>query len=146
MVVIKDEGSHFDAPIDKVWAYVQDEAAHGGAHVSTRNGKNEMLNENTVLRTMEVNMGGNWVKTKNRVTLLPPLGVAIEVLEGPMAGSKFVNYYTPKGHTTEVSVVGDFSAPGMPAAQIEPAARMMLEMMYAEDAPAIKKFASGGHH
>jgi hypothetical protein len=40
-----------------------------------------------------------------------PLGLVVEALEGPIAGSKFFNYYTPKGNKTGVTVIGDFKSP-----------------------------------
>ncbi|MCI4334826.1 MAG: hypothetical protein L3K04_04290, partial [Thermoplasmata archaeon] len=94
MVHIKDEGSQFDAPIDVVWKYLQSQE-HGGAHKSSRNHDMQVIDDHTVRVKMEQNMNGNWVKVENKITAVPPLAVLIEVTEGPMAGSKILNVYTP---------------------------------------------------
>ena len=51
------------------------------------------------------------MKNMIKVTSFYPLGVAIEILEGPMTGSKFFNYYIPNKNKTGVTVVGDFQSP-----------------------------------
>lgn len=142
MVHIKDEGSSFDAPIDVVWKFLQAETEHGQAHKSSRNSQMKPLTDNSFQLTMEHNVNGTWVKVANRITILPPLGMAVEVLEGPMAGSKYMSYYTPKGNKTEVTVVGEFTSKVVPPAQLEGAVRGFLQSMYDEDAPAIKAMAS----
>ncbi|HEV2317810.1 MAG TPA: hypothetical protein VGV89_09610 [Thermoplasmata archaeon] len=86
-------------------------------------------------------MNGNWVATKTRLTALSPVGIAMEMLEGPMAGSKWFNVYTPKGNKTEITVVGDFTSNSIPAAQLEHAVHGFLERVYNEDAAAIKALA-----
>lgn len=140
MVLIKDEGSHFDAPIETVWAYLQAEQ-HGETHRSTRNQEVKPLNDTSFELSMEQNMNGQWTKVKNRITILPPLGMTIEVLEGPMAGSKMMNVYTPKGNKTGIDVYGDFSSPAIPSGQLEPVVRGFLQQMFDEDSIALKELA-----
>lgn len=140
MVHIKDEGSHFDAPIETVWAYLQSPPDHGPSHKTTRNAERKPLSENSMLLSQEQNMNGQWVKTVSRITFFPPLAVVIDVVEGPMAGTKMVNVYTPKGDKTQIDVYGDFVSPMLPAHQLEGAARANLETVFNEDAPAIKAF------
>src|SRR5438309_7340762 len=113
MVFIKDEGSVFDAPIDVMWKYIQS-PAHGQAHRSIRNRQTQPAGENTQLASMERNVGGTWVKVVNRLTILPPLGIAFEALEGPFAGSKFVYIYTPLGAKTGIAVYGEYASPQIP--------------------------------
>src|ERR1700686_4795546 len=132
MVHIKDEGSHFDPPLDTVWKYVQDGERHNDTHKS-RNYQMKPLTENAMELSWEANMDGKWIKTKTRVTALPPLGLAIEVLEGPMDGSKFFNIYTAAGNKTGITVIGDFSSKTIPAPQLEPAVRGFLEQVFNED-------------
>lgn len=141
MVHIKDEGSHFDAPIETVWKYVQADD-HGPAHRSTRNQQMKPLTETSFILTQEQNMNGQWVKTANRITVFPPIGLSIEVLEGPMAGSKMINVYTPKGNKTGIDVYGEFMSKQIPPAQLEAAVRGNLETVFNEDSAAIKAFAS----
>jgi hypothetical protein len=140
MVHIKDEGSHFDAPIETVWAFLQSPPDHGASHKSVRNAERKQLSENSVLISQEQNMNGQWVKTANRITFHAPLAIVIDVVEGPMAGTKMVNVYTPKGGKTQIDVYGDFVSPVLPAAQLEAAARANLETVFNEDSAAIKEF------
>lgn len=142
MVQIKDEGSLFDAPIEVVWKFLQNDDGHGRAHKSSRNAEMKPLTENSFMLHYEQNQGGNWVKVANRITILPPLGLAIEITEGPMAGSKFFNYYTAKGAKTEVGVIGEFVGKGMSPAQVEGAVRGFLAGMYEEDNAALKSLSS----
>jgi hypothetical protein len=141
MVLIKDEGSHFDAPISTIWQYLDGEM-HGAAHVSTRNHQVKPVSENVMVLSMEQNMNGQWVKVANRITALPPLGIAIEVLEGPMAGTKMVNIYTPKGAKTGIDVYGEFVSAHLPAAQLEAAVRANLQQVFDEDSAGIKALSS----
>ena len=140
MVHIKDEGSYFDAPLDTVWKYVQDGERHNATHQS-RNYNMKPLGENVMELSWEANMNGNWQKVKTRTTVLAPLGLAIEMIEGPMAGSKFVNLYTPAGNRTGITVIGDFASKSIPAAQLEGAVRGFLDQVYTEDAAVIKGMA-----
>ena len=141
MVHIRDEGSVFDAPIEVVWKYLQAPEEHNQQHKS-RNFKSKPLGENAMELSWEANMGGNWAPMKTRITALPPVGVAIEMVEGPMAGSKFFNIYTPMGQKTGVTVIGEFMSKMIPPAQLEPSVRGFLDQVYNEDAPAIKALAA----
>ena len=142
MVHIKDEGSHFDAPIETVWSFIQAPEDHGRSHRSTRNQQMKPLSETSFVISMEQNMDGHWVKVANRITILPPVAMAIEVIGGPMTGTKMVNVYTPKGNKTGIDVYGDFTVSGVPAAQLEPIVRGSLSTVFDEDSAAIKAFAS----
>jgi len=141
MVHIKDEGSHFDAPIETVWKFIQADE-HGDSHRGIRNQQMKPLTETSFITTQEQNMNGQWVKTANRITVFPPVAMSIEVIEGPLTGSKMVNVYTPKGTKTQIDVYGDFTSAQIPAAQLEPAVRGNLEAVFNEDSAAIKSFAS----
>jgi len=82
---------------------------------------------------------GTPVKVKTRVTTTMPIGVAIEIIDGPMAGSKFFNIYAPNGNKTDITVVGDFESKTIPPAQLEPSVRRFLETIFDEDTAAIKE-------
>src|SRR2546427_12729908 len=141
MVFIKDEGSVFEAPIDVMWKYIQS-PAHGQAPRAIRKGQTHPAGENPQLASMERNVGGSGVKVVNRLTILPPLGIAFEALEGPFAGSKFVYIYTPLGAKTGIAVYGEYTSPQIPAGQLESGVRASLEEGFNEDAPAIRGFAA----
>jgi hypothetical protein len=138
MLHIKDEGSHFDVPIRTLWKYLEDDTVHALAHRSVRNLQVEPLTENAFLGSHEQNVAGTWVKARSRQTLLPPLGIAVECLEGPLAGSKFVFLYTPKGDRTEVTMVGDFTSPTIPPPRLGATVRELFSVAFDEDAAALR--------
>jgi hypothetical protein len=135
------EGSKFDANLEILWKYLQDPAAHGGAHRGSRNRAMQPISDSSFVVSWEQEMNGKWVKVANRITVFPPLGMAVEAIEGPLAGSKMFNVYTPHGNETEVSIFGDMVASGIPPAQLEPMVRGAWEMAYNEDAAGIREFA-----
>jgi hypothetical protein len=139
MVHIRDEGGRFDASIQTVWRYLNTGDIHGKVHTNSRNRQVKPIGDYTSMVMMELNWNGNWVKVVNRVTVLPPLGVVTEFIEGPFAGSKMFTVYSPEGiDRTAVEVYGEFLSPALPPEQIEAAARKWLEDSYLEDAPALK--------
>lgn len=142
MVHIRDEGSEFDASIEEIWKFLGSPQVHTPAHVSRRNSQVKPIGENAILLSVEQNMGGHWQKVLNRVTLLPPIGMAVEMLDGPLAGSKFFTYYTPKGGKTGVTVVGEFVSKSIPPAQLESEVLRSLEETFNEDNLALRKLAS----
>ena len=137
MVFIHDEGSEFHASIDKVWKLNESEGVH--SHPSLRNSRTEMEGEHPILRYETQMPDGSWAKNKVRMTLLPPVGIAFETLEGPMAGSKSFQYYTPKGAKTGITVVGEWVSPGVPDAVIKGAVLKFLETVFKEDQANLAK-------
>jgi hypothetical protein len=142
MVRISDEEkSQFDAPLDVVWKYLQHPEAHGTAHQGARNRSMKPLSDTSFVVSWEQNMNGNWVKVSNKITVFPPLGMAAEALEGPLAGSRMFTVYTPRGSKTEVAVYGDMQSAMLPPAQLEPMVRTAWENAFNEDAAGIRAFA-----
>jgi hypothetical protein len=138
MVYILDEGSEFDAPLDRVWKYLQSDEEHD--HPSMKTISAEMQGENVVVITNEVNVGtGAPIRNKLKFTMFPPFGIVQEYLEGPMAGSRAFQYYTPKGDKTGVTVVGDFTAKGMDDDMVKHMALQNLEIAFNEDNTNLKK-------
>ncbi len=140
MVHIVDEGSVYEAPIDKVWKLGQ---AHQTdirkIHPGFLNYRSEPVSENVQLQTWETEAQGRRMKTKAKYTVFPPVGQAIEILEGPLAGSKFFNFYTPKGpNRTAVTVVGDFKSSMLPEDQVRPSVLQFLEQAFNEDTAYLK--------
>ena len=139
MVHIRDEGGRFDASIQTVWRYLNSGDIHGKVHTNSRNRQVKPIGDYALMITMEQKWDGNWVKVVNRVTVLPPLGVVTEFIEGPFASSKMFTVYSPEGiDRTGVEVYGEFLSPVLPAEQVEASARKWLEDSYREDAPALK--------
>lgn len=136
-----EEKSVFDAPVDVVWKYLQHPEAHGNAHRNSRNRTMQPISDSTFVVAWEQNVNGQWVKIANRITAYPPLGMASEQLEGPMAGSRMFTVYTPRGSKTEVAVYGEMQSAKVPAEQLEPMVRAAWASAYEEDAAGIRAFA-----
>jgi hypothetical protein len=144
MVVVQDEGSRFDGSIETVWRFMNMPEAHGRAHKTTRNSQVKAIGGTTMMVSMERQWRGNWVKVANRVTILPPLGLVTEFMEGPLAGTKTFTVYTPENdRQTRVDVYGDFKSPILGLDEIEKVARSWLETSFNEDAPAIRLLQTG---
>jgi hypothetical protein len=141
MVHIEDLGSHFDAPIDIVWKFIDSPPDHGESHKDRRNIQGEPDGENRMKVSWEQNVQGNWVKVSNRVTTFPPVAMLVHSVEGPLAGSKFIFYYTPKGEKTGISVIGDFQSKMIPPADLEKMVLASLETAFNEDSAAIRRMA-----
>lgn len=142
MVHIKDEGSVFEAPVDVVWKYLQSEIDHGAAHKGRRNFARKEIAPNMLELSWEQEADGKWVKSANRLTFLPPVGFSVEPLEGPLAGSKFYNFYTPKGNHTEVTVVGEYTSEMIPAAKLHEAVMANNEKVFKEDTEGLRAFTT----
>jgi hypothetical protein len=141
MVFIKDEGSVFDAPIDVVWAYQDSGKDHDAVHKTTRNGTFEKVSAITFIYAAERNFRGKWAPDRFRITVIPPVSMIMEWLEGPLAGSKFMYVYTPKGNKTGIDVYGEFTSKTLPPDEVEAAAREWLASEFEADAPAVRAFA-----
>jgi hypothetical protein len=137
MVFIFDDGSKFKAPLDKVWQLNQSEGEH--SHPSLRNQKGEQQGEHFILSYETKMQDGSWAKSKVKTTAFPPLGIAFETLEGPMAGSKSFQFYTPKGNETAVTVVGEYVSKGVPDAALKGAVLAFLGTVFDEDQKNLAK-------
>ena len=136
MVYILDEGSVFDASIDKIWKYLPSE---GHRHNSQKLISREMVDNNhAVVITGERTMMGKTVRSKIKNTLYPPFGFVQEHLEGPTAGSKAFVYYTPKGDKTGITIVGDFVLSGMDEQATKDAFMAQFQVSFDEDNANLK--------
>jgi hypothetical protein len=142
LVFIEDSGSFFEAPIDKIWKLAE---AHNKElnkiHPAMKNSKAEMVSENSNIVSYESDMQGQTIKSRIKITTYYPLGMAFEMLEGPLAGSKFFNYYIPKGNRTGVTVVGEFKSPIMSDEMTKQAVLSFFEHGFNEDVEYLKKMA-----
>ena len=130
MVFLNDEGSEFDAPLDKVWKLNQSEDHN---HPSLKNPSQEMEGEHPILSYETQTPDGGWVKHKVRMSVFAPVGIVFETIEGPMKGSTSFQIYTPKGAKTGITVVGEWKATGIPDAQLQGAVKQFLETVFNED-------------
>jgi len=143
MVHIEDSGSFFDAPIDKIWKLVE---AHGTdltkIHPDMKNVKAEMVSENCNVVGYDNEMQGQTIRSKIKITSYYPLGLAFEMLEGPLAGSKFFNYYIPSGNRTGITVVGEFKSSSMNDNMIRQVVKSMLDNGFDQDTAYLKLMKS----
>lgn len=138
MVYVRDEGSEFEAPIDFVWRYIFGGEAHDSAHKTTRNPKFKQVSDITIEYGSERYLRGKWAPDRLRITMVEPISVTTEWLEGVLAGSKFVYVYSPRGAKTRIDVYGEFTSKTLPPDEVEAAAREFLETEFSADAPVIK--------
>src|SRR5207302_2387937 len=107
MVRIHDEGV-FDAPLEKIWRYIQDDTP--GLHKHRAIPSTKVLKEegNTVVQEMQMlnadGKGTHWETW--RLTMNPPRGYQVEAIAGPTKGTKFAQPYPSMGNRTRVDVEG----------------------------------------
>lgn len=139
MVQVKDEGV-FDAPLEKIWRFLQDENLHD--HKSVTNSK--VLEQSDKGMVMEADLknpdGKGTHKAKLKFTYNPPKGFDMEYLSGLMTGTKHTHTYTPMGNKTKVEVAGDYRIQGLDETATKKAALAFLEEVFNEDTAALKKF------
>ena len=70
---------------------------------------------------------------------MPPLGALFEILDGPLAGSKSLQYYLPKGKETGVTVVGEWKSSVMSDDQVKKAVMGFLQTVFDEDQANLTK-------
>ena len=138
MVFVVDEGSEFKVPRDKLWKYSQSQNEH--THPSMKNVKMSQDGQAMVLTFDVVAPDGSTEKRKSRITSMPPVGTWIEELEGKFAGSKYFNYYTPKGEKTGITVVGEWVSSTIPAERLKKAVLEHLAIIFKEDEANLTTF------
>ena len=138
MVFVKDEGSEFDAPVDFVWKYIFGGEAHDTAHKTTRKPTFKKVSDITIEYGSERLLRGKWAPDRLRITMVEPISVLTEWLDGVLAGSKFVYVYSPKGEKTRIDVYGEFTSSTLPPGDVEAAAREFLDREFGDDAPVVK--------
>ncbi len=132
MVFILDEGSVFDAPLDKIWQLNRSPSEH--RHPSMKNFRAERTSDpSTFLAAWDAEAQGATAHIKAKFVYFPPLGFAIDYLEGPLAGSKEFQYYIPLGNKTGITCVGEFKAPGWSDDQLRAAAVDLYDKAFRED-------------
>ncbi len=138
MVHVKDDGV-FDAPLEKVWRYVQDNDRHEHSAVKFTG----VLEQSDKGMTVEVEVkhpDGSSHKETWKMTMNPPKSHTTEVLSGPMKGSKHTHTYTAMGNKTKVEVEGEFFSQGMDDASTKKATLGFLEMVFNEDSANLKNY------
>ena len=137
---LQDDSGVLDAPVDMVWEYLSALEDHRTAH-HHRNNRLERLADGRFVASweQEVPWGGEETFTM-RGTPLPPLGIAYEILNGPFVGSVLMNYYSPLGETTRVTLVGEFASKTVPSAELEEKVRRFFDGEFAEDQDGLRRW------
>ena len=138
MVHVKDDGV-FDAPLEKVWKYINDDTGHQHSAVKFTG----VLEQSDKGMTVEVdvkNPDGSSHKETWKMAMNPPKSHTTEILSGPMKGSKHTHTYTPMGNKTKVEVDGEFKVEGMDDASAKKAVLGFLEMVFNEDSANLKNY------
>jgi hypothetical protein len=136
MVFVRDEGGEFDAPLEQVWKFVGSGARHSAAH-HHRKFRRRRLPGNAGEYSWEQDFGGRPQRFTMRWTSFYPVGVGYQVREGPLAGSRFLLYYLPRGRRTGVTVVGDFVSPTIAPSRVAAAVTRFFAVEFAQDRAAI---------
>jgi hypothetical protein len=132
VVFILDQGSVFDAPLEKIWRLFSTPSEH--KHPSMKNLKVERTPDPAVrLMEWEGESQGTVFPIKWRMIFFPPIGFVIDYLEGPLAGSKEFEYYVPMGDKTGITCVGEFKGAGISDAKLRAAVMDLYEQAFRED-------------
>jgi hypothetical protein len=141
MVYILDEGSEFDAPLERIWKYLQSDTEHD--HKAIKPISMEMQGENAMVLEEDVTMENlPPLRLKLKMTMFPPFGFVLEYLDGPLAGSKSFQYYIPKGNKTGVTVVGEYLGKGMDDDSLRLTVLQFLGIAFNEDNENLKKLVA----
>jgi hypothetical protein len=142
LTYVEDRGAVYDAPLEVVWDFMNDEKFHSKAHsAAVRNFEEKPLSEVTTLLRYERRNGNRWEKMVCRMTTIRPAVRIQEDLDGPFAGSKTVFLYTSQGERTVVDVFGYVRSSDMTPAELKRERRRTWANAYAEDLPFFHRFA-----
>ena len=129
----------FDAPLEKIWRFLNDDSSH--KHSSLKFSKVLEQTDKGMTSEVEVkNPDGSWRKETWKLSFNPPKGFSMEMVSGPMKGTKHSHTYTAMGNKTKVVVEGEFVAQGMDDASLKKAALGMFEQVFNEDSAALKNY------
>ena len=138
MVFVKDDGV-FDAPIEKVWKYLNDTTGRHQHDAYEIKGVREQKGNTLVLDVNTKRPKGGWDKEVWKFIMDPPFGFEFEALEGPAKGTRQTHTYIPVGNKTKVIVTGDFRLAGMDDATTRKMTLKNLENAFDQDNGNIQK-------
>ena len=138
MVHIRDDGV-FDAPIDKLWKYFNDNAAHNHTSFQITKVLEQKGNAMTIMAKTR-NPSGGLDTEKFLMTVNEPKGFSLEYLSGAMKGSKHTHTYTAQGSKTRVEVDGEFVSPGAADNEIKKGVLAYFAQAFEEDNANLKKY------
>ena len=92
-----------------------------------------------MILSYDADMGGKATRIRAKLTMVAPLGELFETLDGPMAGSKSFQFYTPRGNETGVTVVGQWKSSVMSDDEIKKTVMNFLQTVFDEDQANLAK-------
>ena len=137
MVYLHDEGV-FDAPVEKLWKYIQDPASHQHEEILSQ----KVLEQKGNVLKIRAEVAGPRGKAEElwQMRMNPPFGFELEVLDGPTKGSKNTHTYVPMGDKTKVIMVGDFHMQGVTDPEtVRKNTLAYFEKVFNEDNSAMKR-------
>jgi hypothetical protein len=139
MVYIRDDGV-FDAPIDRIWKYLNDMEGnhrHGTIlEMTPTEQKGNVVKLNAKTRLPD----GKTVNEVWRMTMFPPDGWNFEILEGPRKGTINTYTYIPQGNKTKVIVSGEFKWGGADDETTRKLFLQYMESVFEEDNKTLKDY------
>jgi len=141
MVHVKDDGV-YEAPIDKIWKYLNDDKPGVHTHKSILASKTLEAQGNSVTQEWEMRNpdGKSSRKETWRMTFNPPAGFEMESLAGVSKGTRYTHKYTPMGTKTRVEVEGEFKFQGMDDTATRKTALGFLNEVFDEDTQSLRKY------
>lgn len=141
MVHVKDDGV-YEAPIDKIWKYLQDDTPGVHNHRSILAAKTLEEKGNSMTQEWEMRNpdGKSSRKETWRLTFNPPIGFEMESLGGASKGTRYSHKYTPLGNKTRVEVEGEFKMQGMDDSQTRKAVLGFLSEVFDEDTRSLRAY------
>lgn len=139
MVRVTDEGI-FDAPLDKLWKYVNDQMMHNHASFKVTKLVDQKGNTMVVEADVANPSATGTHKETWKFVYNPPKSFDMEYLSGPMKGSRHTHTYTPLGNRTKVDVVGDFKLQGADDATTKKMVLDYFAKVFEEDRAALRKY------
>jgi hypothetical protein len=136
MVFVVDEGV-FDAPIDRIWKYLQSPQDHLHDSIPRTEVLEQKGNTVKIRQTLKTPTGKE--EAVQQMIMDPPFGFRLETLEGSQKGSKNVHTYVPMGNKTKVIVAGDFHMKGLDETATSKAILDYLSMVFNEDNQNLQK-------
>ena len=139
---IKYEGGASGDNTDAVWDFLMPPDKDGRSANRSRNLKVQQVSDDEMRISWEQKLNGNWLRTVSRVTQYPPEGFVVEITEGPMAGSKFFNYYSSKEQKERALGTESPQVRKRSNVKPEPIALVLLREVLREDSKAIRSLIS----
>lgn len=141
MTHVKDDGV-FEAPLDKIWKYLNDETPGVHNHKMIRGMKTLTQEGNATTQELEfLNPDGKTTRKETwRFTFNPPHGFEMESLAGASKGTRYAHKYTSMGNRTKVEVEGEFYIQGMDDASTRMAALGFLSEVFEEDSANLHRY------